>query len=223
MKTAEHSAKRSRKTGAPPRVYCAGPLFNRAEQAEMAEIAMLLEGAGFRTFLPQRDGLVFAEVRRGLLHGGYDASEAGRMVQLAIFWLDAFEVVHGCQGLVENLNGRVPDEGTVAAAAMAWMAGKAVVLYKSDSRSLVHGADNPLVAGLGQFAIVSTIPEVAYACTQLFRRRAPQHPSALPPSVKSAVEHGRRLSTALAKVKPPGEIAAVIIAATRPTGGTPRR
>ena len=223
MKTAEHSAKRPRKIGAPPRVYCAGPLFNRAEQAEMAEIAMLLEGAGFRTFLPQRDGLVLDEVRRKLLHGGYDTSEAGRMVQAAIFWLDAFEVLHGCQGLVANLNGRVPDEGTVAEAAMAWMAGKAVVLYKSDGRSLMHGADNPLLAGVGQFVTVTTIPEVAYAFAQLFRKRAPQRAGALPPAVKSAVEHGRRLSAALALAKFPAEIVSAIIAATRSTLAKPTR
>lgn len=223
MKTGERKAKGSRKTEALPRIYCAGPLFNRAEQMEMAEIAKALEGAGFPTFLPHRDGLVFAAVRRELLQGGYDASEASRMVQLATFRLDVFEVICGCQGLVVNLNGRVPDEGAVAEAALAWMAGKAVVLYKSDSRSLVQGCDNPLVAGLGQFATVSTIPEVVYAFAQLFRRRTPLRLGAFPPAVKSAVEHGRRLSAALAAAKSTGEIAATIIAATRSTLTKPTR
>jgi nucleoside 2-deoxyribosyltransferase len=223
MKTAERSNKRQRKTAAPPCVYCAGPLFNRAEQAEMAEIAAALEGAGFGTFLPQRDGLVLDAARRELLRGGYSAAEAGRMVQAAIFWLDAFEVLHGCQGLVANLNGRVPDEGAVAEASMAWMAGKVVVLYKSDSRSPMHGADNPLVAGLGQFVTVSTIPEVAYAFAQLFRKRAPQRTCALPPPVRRAVEHGRRLSAALAAAKSLSDTAAAIIAATRSTTATPTR
>jgi nucleoside 2-deoxyribosyltransferase len=190
-------------------------LFNRAEQGEMAEIAAALEAAGFRTFLPQRDGLIFAEVRRELLQGGYDAAEASRMGQLAIFWLDVFEVVCGCQGLVVNLNGRVPDEGAVAEAAMAWTAGKVVVLYKSDSRSLLHGHDNPLVAGLGQFVAVSTVPEVAYAFAQLFRRPTRPGAAALPQAVKGVVERGRRLSAALAAAKSTGEIAAAIIAATR--------
>lgn len=223
MTTAGRRTKRHRKAVAPPRVYCAGPLFNRAERAEMAEIAATLEGAGFRTFLPQRDGLILDEVRRELLRGGYTASEAGRMVQAAIFWLDAYEVLHDCQGLVANLDGRVPDEGTVAEAAMAWMAGKAVVFYKSDSRSLLHGVDNPLVAGLGQFVTVSTIPEVAYAFAQLFRKRAPQRQGALPPPVKSAVEHGRRLSAALGAAKSPADTAAAIIAATRSTTAKPTR
>ncbi|HYL80063.1 MAG TPA: hypothetical protein VEU07_04570, partial [Candidatus Acidoferrum sp.] len=42
------------------RIYCAGPLFNRPEQEEMAEIARALAGAGFSTFLPHKDGFVFA-------------------------------------------------------------------------------------------------------------------------------------------------------------------
>jgi len=206
--------------------YCLNRLelrVNRAEQAEMAEIAGSLERVGFRTFLPQRDGLVLDEVRRELLRGGYNPSEARRMAQTAIFRLDAFEVLHGCEGLVANLNGRVPDEGTVAEAAMAWTAGKSVVLYKSDNRSLMHGADNPLVAGLGQFATLSTIPEVAYAFAQLLRKRAPQPAGGLPASVKSAVEHGRRLSAALAAAKSPAEIVAAVIAATRSTLAKPSR
>jgi hypothetical protein len=44
---------------------------------------------------------------------------------------------------------------------MAWMAGKVVVLYRSDSRSFIAGGDNPLVAGLGTFVTVPTIPEIA--------------------------------------------------------------
>jgi len=68
-------------------------------------------------------------------------------------------VIARCRGLL--LNGRVPDEGAVAETAMAWMAGKVVVLYRSDSRSFIAGGDNPLVAGLGTFVTVPTIPEIA--------------------------------------------------------------
>jgi nucleoside 2-deoxyribosyltransferase len=53
-----------------PRIYCAGPLFNRAEQEEMAEIARTLADAGFSVFLPHRDGFVFADVHREFLRGG---------------------------------------------------------------------------------------------------------------------------------------------------------
>ena len=223
MKNAVTVGTRLMQTPPLPRVYCAGPLFNRAEQGEMAEIARTLEGAGFRAFLPQRDGVVFTEVQDALLRSGYDASEATRMAQLAIFWLGVFEVVQGCQGLVANLNGRVPDEGAVAEAAIAWSAGKKIVLYKSDNRSLLQGCDNPLVAGLGQFVAVSTIPEVAYAFSQLFRRRAQPRATPLPAAVKKAVESGRRLSVCLSQAKSPAGVAAAVIAATRSTGVRPTR
>ena len=40
---------------------------------------------------------------------------------------------------------------------MAWCHGKAVVGYKADSRSVFHGADNPLVSGLFNFSLAESI------------------------------------------------------------------
>ncbi len=193
------------------RIYCAGPLFNRAEQEEMAEIAHTLAGAGLSTFLPHKDGFVFADVHREFLREGYADAEASRMIQRAIFCLDTYEVISACDGLVLNMNGRVPDEGAVAEAAMAWMANKSIVLYKSDSRSLIRGNDNPLVAGLGNFVKVSTTPEIAYAFTQLFRARRAAASPALPRVVRDAVEPGRRLSKALADCKSPADSVPAIV------------
>jgi len=212
----------ARRKPLPVRIYCAGPLFNRAEQGEMAEIAAALEEAGFAPFLPQRDGLVFAELFQELLRGGFTPREAGGMLQQAIFRLDVYHAIEGCDGVLVNLNGRVPDEGAVAEAALAWMAGKTILLYKSDARSLLHGSDNPLVAGLGGFARVSTIPEIAYAFAQLFRAgRAPKPPS-LPPAVRGTVEAGRRLAKALATCTTAAAAASAILALHRVAGGRPR-
>ena len=77
----------------------------------------------------------------------------------AIFALDAYQVVVGCGSLVCNINGRVPDEGAVAEASMAWTLGKPVVLYKQDIRTAVSGRDNPLVAGLAEFAVAAEFDE----------------------------------------------------------------
>ena len=213
----------TQKGKAVPRIYCAGPLFNQTEQAEMAEIARTLEAAGFSVFLPQRDGFLFTDVHREFLRGGYESAEATRLIQQAIFWLDVSEVVSGCQGLVLNLNGRVPDEGAVAEAAMAWMAGKTIVLYKADCRSLIQGSDNPLVLGLGNFVSVSTIPEIAYAFTQLFRARRPIPMATLPRAVKGAVESGRRLAKLLAACESPADIVPVIVSLMREPPRSPRR
>jgi nucleoside 2-deoxyribosyltransferase len=205
------------------RIYCAGPLFNRPERDEMAEIARTLEDAGFPVFLPQRDGFLFAEVHQEFVKGGYESAEATAMIQRAIFWLDTYEVISACQGLVLNLNGRVPDEGAVAEGAMAWMAGKALVLYKGDARSLIQGQDNPLVGGLGSFVRVSTIPEIAYAFRQVFRSWRPPKTVALPPAVRSSVETGRRLSRLLAACSSPAEMVPAITSLTRRLGRTADR
>ena len=212
---ARHTLAATRKRIPASRIYCAGPLFNRAEQEEMAEIAHALEGAGFFVFLPHRDGFVFADVHREFLRGGYTSEESTRMIQQAIFWLDTYEIVSRCQGLVLNMNGRVPDEGAVVEAAMAWMVGKPIVLYKSDSRSLIQGSDNPLVLGLGSFAKVSTVPEIAYAFTQLFRNKRPGPETSLPPVVRSIIAPGRRLSQRLATCQSLADLVPIIVSLAR--------
>lgn len=181
----------------------------------MTEIAHMLEEAGFSVFLPHRDSFVFADVHREFLRGGYSSEESTRMIQQAIFWLDTYEIVSRCQGLVLNMNGRVPDEGAVVEAAMGWVAGKAIVLYKSDSRSLIHGSDSPLVLGLGNFAKVSTVPEIAYAFTQLFRSKRPGPRMSLPRVVRGVIEPGRRLCQRLATCKSSSDLVPVIVSLTR--------
>jgi len=142
------------------RVYCAGPLFNDKEREEMASLAAALEDKGFETFLPQRDGLELTRCVEGLVSGGLAVDEANALIAQAIFALDVYQVLEGCVLLVANLNGRVPDEGTVAVAAMAWARGNPVFAFKSDTRTAFGGNDNPLVTGLFGFKVAKSVSEV---------------------------------------------------------------
>jgi nucleoside 2-deoxyribosyltransferase len=143
------------------KIYCAGPLFNSKEQQEMLELSQFLEGRGYRTFLPQRDGLELTKCITLLAERGIAVAMAQQLMAKAIFALDVYQVLEGCDAVVANLNGRVPDEGTVSEAAMAWARGKTVVGYKSDSRSVFGGQDNPLVTGLFGFSLCSSFDAVA--------------------------------------------------------------
>jgi len=128
----------------------------------MAHIAEVLEDAGYSTFLPQRDGLEFARVLPDLATALGTQAEAQDLLARAIFSLDVYQLLSISDAVVANLNGRVPDEGTVVEAALAWHAGKALVLYKSDERSLMSGSDNPMLRGLTDFQYVQeveTIPD----------------------------------------------------------------
>lgn len=152
-----------------PQIYCAGPLFNQGERDEMSEIAAVLETAGYSTFLPHRDGLELAHLLPELRLLGADASNADQTVERAIFSLDVYQLLSGSEGVVANLNGRVPDEGTVVEATLAWHSGKPLILYKSDARSLLNGSDNPMLVGLGNFRVVNDINKLPEALSEELR------------------------------------------------------
>lgn len=163
------------------RVYCAGPLFNAAERAEMDSIAHTLEAAGFATFLPHRDGLEFARLKPELEKLGASVEDAARILDRAIFSLDTYQLLERCDVVVANLNGRVADEGTVVEASIAWHAGKPLVLFKADARSMLSGSDNPMLTGLGDFQVVDQV-------------------AALPLAIRESVErdHARRVEKTMA-------------------------
>lgn len=144
------------------KIYCAGPLFNDKEKEEMTEIATALEENGFSVFLPHRDGFEFAHLLDVLKTIGVSEAKANRLLNKAIFTLDVYEVLDS-DGLILNINGRVPDEGATVEAGIAWNAGKRVVIYKNDARTLINGTDNPLLLGLSDFVLIGNIPEIPIA------------------------------------------------------------
>lgn len=156
-------------------IYCAGPLFNEPERSDMLGISRALESSGYRTFLPQRDGLELAMLNRRLVEAGYTLAQANSLLQKAIFELDTTQV-HRCDGLVLNMNGRVPDEGAMVEAGIAWALGKPIVTYKTDSRSVIDGVDNPLVLGLSNFQVVSEMTGIPVRFDELFNRNAMADP-----------------------------------------------
>lgn len=142
------------------KIYCAGPLFNGKEKEEMQEIADNLEQSDFAVFLPHRDGFEFAGLSQTFSELGVPLTEANALLNKAIFTLDVFQVLDS-DGLVLNVNGRVPDEGAMVEAGIAWSAGKKVVIYKNDARTLINGSDNPLLLGLADFRIVDNVSSIA--------------------------------------------------------------
>lgn len=181
-----------------PRIYCSGPLFSPEEVGGMTAIARVLEHAGHTTFLPHRDGLEayvlhFGAVPLppglGLIREGIDA---------AIFALDAYELVERCDAVVCNLNGRVPDEGMIVEAALAFAVGKPLVLYKDDARAPFGGVDNAMLTSLTggrRVNSVAGIPAVVTAAMAV--RSAPGKPSA---GLQRAVDSGRRIARVLERL-----------------------
>ena len=177
------------------RVYCAGPLFCRAERQEMEQIAGVLRREGFEPFVPHADGMEFARVLPSLVKRGFSPEQSGHLLHEAIFALDTYQVVVDCGSLAFNMNGRVPDEGAVAEATMAWMLGKPVVIYKDDVRSAIAGRDNPLVVGQARFQLVEQIEELPQRLAeQIAAMTLPAGRCVdCPPHVAEAVKLGEQL------------------------------
>ncbi len=177
------------------KIYCAGPLFNQSERDEMTAIAEALVAAGFEVYLPHRDGMEFRLVHDVLVTRGWEPAAAGQFLHEAIFSLDVYQLAIACDAMVWNVNGRVPDEGAVSEAAMAWTLGKPLVAYRDDARTLIAGRINPLLAGLVDFQSVEVIDGIVPAL-RVEQERTPTATIALddlPPRMRTAVAKGAAL------------------------------
>ena len=136
-------------TGSP--VYCSGPMFSAGDLWEQQAEATSHEGAGYTTYLPQRDGIevgrVMALLNHPLLEGPI-ADWVMAHVRRFVFALDMYQLLERCQSLVFNLDGRVPDDGSVVETAAAFTAGKPLVIYKTTPITMLAGTDNPMINGL---------------------------------------------------------------------------
>jgi nucleoside 2-deoxyribosyltransferase len=131
-------------------IFLAGPMFSIAERQEQGTLARLLRRAGFRVYAAHEDGFEMLELIRTMEDPDLQSEElymASLMVQKIGWALEIYQISQA-DGLVLNMNGRVPDEGAVMEASMAFTAGKAVVNYKDSSVTMWGIFDNPMVAAL---------------------------------------------------------------------------
>ena len=186
------------------RVYCSGPLFCPEERAALARIAGVLERAGFDTFLPHRDGierfaLGLVDNPAARLPGIVKITDA---INRAIFQLDVYQIVERCDAVVFNMNGRVPDEGGVVEAAIAFAAGVPLVLYKNDARSKLGGSDNSMILGLIEGAPISDVDAVPAAVGRAIGRRA-KPAAGRGRSMHTTVDAGRRIWRVIERMPAP--------------------
>jgi nucleoside 2-deoxyribosyltransferase len=180
------------------KIYCSGPLFCAEEVGGMQAIADTFEQAGMRTFLPHRDGLEPWVMRFANTPGQEIVPGLRRRIDQAIFDLDVFELVEACDAVVFNMNGRVPDEGGVVEAAIAFAAGKPVMLFKCDLRAPFGGHDNAMLLGLTGGKLITERESLPQVARQLIGRyTAPRVFSA---ALAGSIASGRKISALLDKL-----------------------
>lgn len=180
-------------------VYCSGPLFSPEDLEAMSQIATALEGSGYQTFLPQRDGLealVMNSVDSHLVNSFF-MRPLKTMVSRAVFSFDIHQIVGRCNSFVFNMNGRVCDEGGVVETAAAFASGKPIVLYRNDLCSPRPGSGGLLLIGASHaFSLVNEVGEIPVALRRL-EQKADTHGESvrstvcLPARVRRTLQIGR--------------------------------
>jgi nucleoside 2-deoxyribosyltransferase len=184
------------------RIYCSGPLFCAEEVGGMSAIAKVLEDAGFQTFLPHRDGIEGYVMRFSNTSLPSTISRIRTRIDYSIFSLDVYELIERCSAVVCNLNGRVPDEGMIVEAAIAYAAGKPLVLFKADARAPFGGYDNSMLTSLVHGKIVRKLNELPSELKQEMSQKIDVVP--LSSAMKKAIFYGKRISSAMERL--PGNI-----------------
>jgi hypothetical protein len=92
------------------------------------------------------------------------------------------------------MNGRVPDEGAMVEAGIAWSHNKSVVVFNSDERSLIHGNCNPLVIGLSNFEIVRHYEDVPKVFGEKFKKERDCVIRRIQPQFEMTTKEGQEIS-----------------------------
>ncbi len=187
-------------------VYCSGPLFCPEEIGGMTAISNILEDHGYGTFLPHRDGLEAHVMKHINSPVNMNLFKISHLIDRAIFALDVYQVVERCEYFVFNMNGRVPDEGGVAETAMAYTAGKPIVIYKNDYRTTFKGKDNSMVTGLASSFMASNIKEIPNELKKAAERmnrfgQSPYNGENIPPVMKDTLKLGKNIWKVLKTLK----------------------
>lgn len=180
------------------RIYCSGPLFCAEEVGGMNAIAKILEDNDFKTFLPHRDGIESYVMRFGqsILSSAIPAIRS--RIDYAIFSLDVYELIERCDAVVCNLNGRVPDEGMIVEAAIAYSAGKPLVLFKNDSRAPFGGYDNSMLTSLVHGKIIKSLKKLPVELKQTISQKTTE--VLLSDDLRKAMTYGKRISSVMERL-----------------------
>jgi len=180
-------------------VYISGPMFSIGDKWEQDQIAAALESHGCKTYLPPRDGIEVGQLM-ALLNDPNISTDVAQMglaiVRRCVFALDMYQLIERCTCAVFNVDGRVPDEGSVVETAAAYAAGKPIVTFKSTPISFIAGQDNPMVDGLSYTWLnCSKLEDIADALKRIIKLLSiGSYHFKQPPKLALVIDLGRDIS-----------------------------
>ena len=149
------------------KIFISGPMFSPADLWEGKEIKAALVDAGFDTYWAPEDGIederLIKNLQSPLMAMTY-YQKVALLVQKLGWTLDIYMATFGCDAMVMDMNGRVPDGGSIVEAANAYSCGMPLVLYKETSITMWGPFNNPMIAALTKdWEPVDTVDKIAPA------------------------------------------------------------
>ncbi len=108
------------------KIYIAGPLFNIHERKYLEEIASILEGAGYKCFLPHRD-------QTGIEEDALKGTDMSQETKDRIFQND-LEALSNSDLTVALITGQDIDSGTCSEIGYTYSEGKPVIAIDAEER-----------------------------------------------------------------------------------------
>ena len=170
-------------------------MFSPADLWEGRRIKTSLEDAGFETYWAPEDGIedekLIQNLKSPLMELTY-YQKVALLVQKIGWTLDIYMATYGCDGMVMDMNGRVPDGGSIVEAANAYAVGMPLVLYKETSITMWGPFDNPMIAALTKdWEPVDTVAKIAPAITAAIAAKDPNYEYVAPPHFAKDLEIGK--------------------------------
>jgi len=167
----------------PIRVYLAGPMFSKGEKWEQDELGEALAHAGIECHQPHTQGIEVKKLMDFLKDPhvattlpGVNTPGVAQVVEWisrSVAALDFYQAVEGCDCVVLNLDGRVPDEGSLVEATAAWYAGNPVIGFKTTPIAEFGFNNNPMIEALLQWTTpVGSFDEIADVVNKAMGRPA---------------------------------------------------
>ena len=165
----------------------------------MASIADVLEKAGYTTFLPQRDGVEMLAMRamKAPTATATLAAPGSKMMRKSVFALNLHELLERSDAVVVNLDGRVPDEGAIVEASLAFSTGLPLLAYKHDVRAPFRGMDNPMLAGVVSWKLISALEALPEAVAEALANAKPRDNVPMSDDLREVLEFGRKVKALL--------------------------
>jgi len=178
-------------------IYCAGPFYSPEDRFQLEEVASTLSKGRFSSYIPHEHVLYKHYLE--ILQSNQKKKD---ILSRSLFACNLYNLIELCDGVVFTLNGRVPDEGGNITAAISFITGKTVILYKNDFRSKIEGDDNAMITGMSYgFKNIKRLENVPKILTRVMKKMDKQNNNYdLPLNIKAALEFGKTVEDLL-KVK----------------------